>query len=624
MPKVSVVVPVYNPGARLRPGLESLDSQGAFDFEVIFVDDGSTDETPDILQAYASTRPHVTVTRIQNSGGPGGPRNVGTDLAKGEYVVYMDHDDALTRNSLQAWYEYARDNNADICVGKESRPGGVSPGLHLFRADLEQVSVARDNLFLLATPHKMYRRSFLAEHDLRFPEGRTRLEDHHLNLRAFHRAQRICLLSSRVVYVWIKPAEGSNSAELGSLETYFGSLHGLLDLVDHEWPEGPDRDAILLRWWTFKDLHYLSSTLFAQASARYQSDLVDTLAEVDVRFPDRLRDALQPVSRLQSALVRARDTASLVQIAKTQSRLRAAAHVTSARWSRGVLKVGIELAFHDLAKEPLTTREPVDATAGQASVDLFQWLAPASGEPPDAPRLTTSMAQELAAANVVVVLRDLATGEDWPIPTRVEPAEARLPDGRRSPSLRLIARLDPRAARAGRAMADGEHDLWVSTEVFGRTFRPWVLGGAPRRDALLDDRQVRVARARSGRLRVTVGETGRPVWERKAAKWEDTRIDSGLRGSRVLIPVKSLHVNRPVARPVQLMYAGALFPATLEGSGSRATYALRLPHTRVLLGLRAVTGNAAGLIALPRDGLAPLPLVRLSRKGMTLVVEAPD
>ncbi len=72
------------------------------------------------------------------------------------------------------------------------------------------------------------------------------------------------------------------------------------------------------------------------------------------------------------------------------------------------------------------------------------------------------------------------------------------------------------------------------------------------------------------------------------------------------------------------MYAGALFPATLEGSGSRATYALRLPHTRVLLGLRAVTGNAAGLIALPRDGKAPLPLVRLSRKGMTLVVEAPD
>lgn len=614
---------MYNPGARIRPGLESLDSQGAFDFEVIFVDDGSTDDTPNILQAYASTRPHVTVTRIPNSGGPGSPRNVGTDLARGEFVVYMDHDDALARNSLQAWYEYARDNNADICIGKESRPGGVSPGLGLFRADMEQASVARDNLFLLATPHKMYRRSFLVEHNLRFPEGRTRLEDHHLNLRAFHRAQRICLLSSRVVYVWIK-SEGSHSSELGSLETYFGALHGLLDLIDHEWPDGPDRDAILMRWWTFKDLFYLSSTLFAQWSTHFQSALVDTLAEVDVRFPDRLRDALQPVGRLQSDLVRVRDTSSLVRIAKTQSRLRAAAHVNWARWSRGVLEVRIDLAFHDLDRQPITTWEPVDTTAGQASVDLFQWLAPDPGESPDAPCLTTSMAQELAAAKGLVVLQDLATGEDWPIPTQLEPAEARLPDGRRSPSLRLIAKLDPRAARAGRAMADGKHELWVSMEVFGRTFRPWVLGGAPRRDALLDDRQVRVARARSGRLRVSVGETGRPVWERKAAKWEATRIDSGLRGSRVLIPVKSLHVSGPVARPVDLMYAGAPLPATLEGSGNRARYSLRLPHTRLIQGLRASTGGAAGLIALPREGKAPLALVRLTRKSMALVAEAPE
>ncbi|MGB7983177.1 MAG: glycosyltransferase family A protein [Candidatus Nanopelagicales bacterium] len=621
---VSVVVPVFNPGARLRPALESLDSQGAFEFEVILVDDGSTDNTPDILRAFASTRPHVSVTRIPNSGWPGRPRNVGTDLARGQYVVYMDHDDALPPNSLQEWYEYARDNKADICVGKESRPGGVSPGLGLFRADLQQASVARDNLFLVATPHKMYRRSFLVEHDLHFPEGKTRLEDHHLNVRAFHRAQRICLLSSKVVYVWIKPVEGSNSSGFGSLETYFGALQGLLDLIDEEWPEGPDRDSILMRWWTFKDLYYVSSTMFAQWSASFQSELVDTLAEVDVRFPDRLRDSLQPVSRLQSYLVRARDTASLVAIAKTQSRLRAAAQVTSTRWRKGVLEVGIDLTFHDVDAQPMTEWEPADATRGQTSGDLIEWCASDQGEVPDALGLTTSIAQELAAANGLVVLRDLATGEDWPIPTVLEPAEAVLAGGRSSRWLRLIAHVDPRAARAGRAMADGKYELWVNLEVFGRTFRPWVLGGAPRRDALIDEGQVRVARARSGRLRVSTGEAGRPVWENKAAKWEATRIESGPRVSKVLIPVKSLHVDGPVARPVELTYAGARLPATLQGDGHRAVYSLRLPHIRVLRGLRARADDVGGLIALPREGKAPLALVRLTRRGMSLAAEAPD
>jgi glycosyltransferase involved in cell wall biosynthesis len=620
---VSVVVPVHNVGDRIEPALASLDAQGEFAFEVIFVDDGSTDDSPERLAAFARTRPHVTVTRIPSSGWAGRPRNVGTDLASGEYVVYLDHDDALPPNSLQAWYDFARSNDADICIGKESRPGGVSPGMRLFGADLARASVARDRLFLVATPHKMYRRSFLVEHDLRFPEGRTRLEDHHLNVRAFHRARRICLLSSRVVYVWIKH-EDSNSSGFGSLETYFGALHGLLDLIDEEWPEGPDRDAILLRWWTFKDLFYVSSTQFAQWSAGFQVDLVATLAEVDVRFPDRLRDALQPVSRLQSQLIRARDTASLVGIATTQSRLRSAAHASSARWREGVLELGIDLTFHDVDGQPVPTWAPADAPPDQPPGDLLQWVAPGPGAAADDPGLVTSLAQELAAAEAVVVLRDLTTGEDWPLPTRLEPAGALPSDAGRSPRLRLVADVVPGAARAGRAMADGTHELWVAVDAFGRVFRPRVQAQVPRRDAVVDDRQVRVYRARSGRLRVSVGDEGRPVWERKPARWEDAQVVPGRRGSRVLIPVQSLHVHGALSRPVELTCAGSPLPATLEGSGDGARYSVHVPHTQALRALRPGAGDEQRLIALPREGREPLALVRLARRGRHLVAEAPE
>ena len=76
--KVSVVVAVYNPGDNIQRLLASLDAQSlpVDEFEVVFVDDGSTDETPERLRAFAAGRPNVSVTTIPNSGWPGRPRNV--------------------------------------------------------------------------------------------------------------------------------------------------------------------------------------------------------------------------------------------------------------------------------------------------------------------------------------------------------------------------------------------------------------------------------------------------------------------------------------------------------------------------------------------------------------------
>jgi poly(ribitol-phosphate) beta-N-acetylglucosaminyltransferase len=84
--KVSVVVPVYNPGANIDDLLRSLAAQSlpADEYEAIFVDDGSTDGTGARLDALAAEQPNVRVEHIPNSGWPGRPRNVGTDLARGD------------------------------------------------------------------------------------------------------------------------------------------------------------------------------------------------------------------------------------------------------------------------------------------------------------------------------------------------------------------------------------------------------------------------------------------------------------------------------------------------------------------------------------------------------------
>ncbi|HLM22340.1 MAG TPA: glycosyltransferase, partial [Propionibacteriaceae bacterium] len=84
--KVSVVVPVYNPGEYIDPCIESLLSQSLprAELELLFVNDGSTDDSLARLETYAAAHSQVRILSIPNSGWPGKPRNVGTDAAVGK------------------------------------------------------------------------------------------------------------------------------------------------------------------------------------------------------------------------------------------------------------------------------------------------------------------------------------------------------------------------------------------------------------------------------------------------------------------------------------------------------------------------------------------------------------
>ena len=122
-PKVSVIIAAYRPGEAVHRVIDSLDAQTLpqDEFEVIFVDDGSPDDTYARLQGFAATRPNMQVYRIENSGWPSRPRNVGIGHARGEYVLFMDHDDSLFPDGLRRAYEYAKLNGADVLSPRKVR-----------------------------------------------------------------------------------------------------------------------------------------------------------------------------------------------------------------------------------------------------------------------------------------------------------------------------------------------------------------------------------------------------------------------------------------------------------------------------------------------------------------------
>ena len=98
--RISIIIPVYNAEEYLDRCLESVLEQSFTSFEVILVDDGSTDSSPLICDRYSATDPRFRTVHKEN-GGVSSARNAGMDLAKGEYLMFLDSDDALLPDALE-------------------------------------------------------------------------------------------------------------------------------------------------------------------------------------------------------------------------------------------------------------------------------------------------------------------------------------------------------------------------------------------------------------------------------------------------------------------------------------------------------------------------------------------
>ena len=116
MPFISLVVPVHQVEAYLGHCLDSILGQSFGDFEVIIVDDCSTDGSAEIIADYAGRDDRIRPVRLEVNSGLGAARNAGTRHAKGEYVWFVDADDWLAEGALEAVADRLRDIKPDVLV----------------------------------------------------------------------------------------------------------------------------------------------------------------------------------------------------------------------------------------------------------------------------------------------------------------------------------------------------------------------------------------------------------------------------------------------------------------------------------------------------------------------------
>ena len=205
---MSIIIPVYNGAATLDRSLASILAQTYGDYQVVIVDDGSTDESLAIARDYAGQDDRFTVCSSP-CGGPGAARNKGLSIALGEYVLYMDADDYWVRADLLQELDHRITNQpADVYMYQMVKVTEDGSVLERYTkppfANAEQVlplddvyeDLVRDGHTLAAAWNKCVRRELLLEKGIRFRED-VLGEDIDWVLQLFSHARTICLVNIR-------------------------------------------------------------------------------------------------------------------------------------------------------------------------------------------------------------------------------------------------------------------------------------------------------------------------------------------------------------------------------------------------------------------------------------------
>jgi glycosyltransferase involved in cell wall biosynthesis len=183
-PKTSVIIPVYNLEEYIEEGIKSILNQTFKDIEVIAVNDGSSDNSLDILKSFANKDNRVSVVDLPENRGQSAARNEGFKQASGKYIYYFDGDDILKENALEILFNEAESNDLDIVnfdaeTFYHDEKLDFDPNYNRIDKIPDKIFNGKEyfdylvlnNLLTVSTPLNLIRRNYIIEKNLKFIEG---------------------------------------------------------------------------------------------------------------------------------------------------------------------------------------------------------------------------------------------------------------------------------------------------------------------------------------------------------------------------------------------------------------------------------------------------------------------
>ena len=234
MPKVSVIIPVYNVEEYLAECLDSVISQTEKDIEIICVEDCSTDSSLAVLQEYAKKDDRIVVIQNEENFGQSVARNKGLIASKGEYILFVDSDDFIEPNLLEETLKYANDvdmvffdlKKYDIKQNYTKNDISLLPTGEFF-ANEYYLNALSGNYLDFGPCTKLYKRGFLVENNIRFPEDII-YEDVLFNFYCMIRATNVYSIGYPFYIYRIRPNSTMTSRlEERNIKDHFFSLYKL-------------------------------------------------------------------------------------------------------------------------------------------------------------------------------------------------------------------------------------------------------------------------------------------------------------------------------------------------------------------------------------------------------------
>lgn len=292
MPLVSIVVPVYNAEKTLRKCLNSIISQTYKEIEVILVDDGSSDNSVIICEAYCLKNENIKLIKQKNQG-PASARNKGIDNAKGKYVYFVDADDYVEEKLVEIMVGKAEENNADmvICNYFIEKNNGTSirheyyckDGLYI---DMDAIDLGKKIINDVSPKRippyswvRLIRRECLIQSGIRYEYGMIRSEDYHFFVRLHFTMRRIYIVS-KPLYHYV---EWNTSITHRYIPLYWDSVKLIYNSLKEFLPKEHDinkrLDIMLLQ----RTMVALNNSSRAQKDEDFKKDVYEILNDADVK-----------------------------------------------------------------------------------------------------------------------------------------------------------------------------------------------------------------------------------------------------------------------------------------------------------------------------------------------------
>lgn len=248
MPKISIIIPVYNCEDTLDNCVSSVLNQTYKDFELILVNDGSKDNSQAIAKRIKESDKRVSLYSKDN-GGASSARNFGIKKSSGDYIMFIDADDYISSNCLELFVNNLKED-IDCIFGRLNRVDNLNNIINISQEETkpqifeeQQIIELRKNLLQEFLPKidyfrgpvcKLYRKSIILENDIQFDEKITHGEDCLFNSMFFSKCKKAIFVDAKLYHYYANPKSITNRLNTNIISNYEYQFSKLYEIIESE------------------------------------------------------------------------------------------------------------------------------------------------------------------------------------------------------------------------------------------------------------------------------------------------------------------------------------------------------------------------------------------------------